>query len=196
MGGLPGVINLRGRTVPRSQQQGRQRWSTAAGHSEWALVGRSGSSHTMFSLKERWGLLDPAEIGAAFPCRAGPCILSLNHNEVKFQDGEKQKWSKESFLGFYSLSIIKLNSVQIFFSRLHLSTCRWHWGSDLNSPRPQEGKCTRFSRVQHSPQSNYANSPRICSISPQTTMKISNPILQHLETQNWEMGSVFLILSV
>ena len=54
----------------------------------------------LFSVKEVLQSLSLCQIGAASPCRAGPHLLSLSHNETKFQE-ENQRWAKESFLGLY-----------------------------------------------------------------------------------------------
>lgn len=71
---------------------------------------------TLFSLWRRWsGLLDSAQIRAAYPCRAGPDMLSVNDNDTKFKDETNQRWAKESSVGFHFWSILILNSVQILF---------------------------------------------------------------------------------
>ena len=124
-----------------------------------------------FSLWRRWwGLLDTAKIRAASPCRAGPYVLSLNHNETKFQEEENQRWAKERLQGFNFWCIIMLNSVQLFSP-----TSRWRSSSSPNHPGPLQGEVGRIQNSQPGLSASVVtvSLQGIVTLSLQTTTKIS-----------------------
>lgn len=145
---------------------------------------------TLFSLWRRWsGLLDSAQIRAAYPCRAGPDMLFLNDNDTKFKDDSNQRWAKE----FSGLSFLIHNDAEQCsdaFSCLQFSTCRWRSSFSPNYLDPWSRKWGghRGPVIALSHTTIVTVSPK--GISPQNTAKIS--IRLSPEFENPELGKQFI----